>query len=323
MNEKLINNLDINVLSREQYETARQNETLDENALYMVKESDYSTDGLQERLDTIEELIEDGDKLEIRELIWVNPNPDTAFANQTINESLNGWVEGKVYSDYSSFEIEYRNFSGYTSRQTMRFNKGENGDIRAVCGSTGQWTGNLWVGVRNLSVNNSGISIFGGIQSSSAGAWSARQEACVPTRVFGIKIGKRTYNQNQKSVDYIIDEGTEGNWTWVKWNSGKMEEWYSEKKTISITGAQVSKACFCGTITTGLTFPKTFIEAPNFTYNMSSNSGSPAHFMSSSYITTTSTGKVNIYRLASGGASPEVNYTLKYIGRWKLEDSND
>ena len=37
------------------------------------------------------------------------------------------------------------------------------------------------------------------------------------------------------SVDYIVEQGTSGIWTYRKWNSGIAECWGTEKKTATVT----------------------------------------------------------------------------------------
>ena len=119
-------------------------------------------------------------------------------------------------------------------------------------------------------------------------------------------------------VDFIVDEGTSGSWTYRKWTSGIAECWarVAVSTTVNTTwgGLYVSGSLSA----TNISFPFTFTAIPSLTVTLS-GSGAGA-FLVASGTGSTSTTKTGIYEIARGSASStSSNYAINYhaIGRWK------
>lgn len=63
------------------------------------------------------------------------------------------------------------------------------------------------------------------------------------------------------SVDYIVEQGTSGNWTYRKWNSGLAELWYYDLTKSSQTFSAWGSLYYADWAT-GLTFPFAFTSTP-------------------------------------------------------------
>lgn len=61
-------------------------------------------------------------------------------------------------------------------------------------------------------------------------------------------------------VDYVVEEGTSGGWTWRKWNSGIAEAWYRGNYGTVTLSTQLGTDIVSATMQ--LTFPFTFTAVP-------------------------------------------------------------
>ena len=118
--------------------------------------------------------------------------------------------------------------------------------------------------------------------------------------------------------DYIIEQGTSGNWTYRKWNSGTYECWTRLAVNTTVNSTWGSLYVSGSLSATNLTFPITFTAIPVVNVNLS-GSGSGA-FLIASGSASASTTKTGIYEIARGSASTSsVGYAINYyvVGKWK------
>ena len=62
------------------------------------------------------------------------------------------------------------------------------------------------------------------------------------------------------AVDYVVDQGTSGNWTYIKWNSGKCEQWYYGNPGAYTVGTARGNWYSGGDLT--FTYPIEFVNTP-------------------------------------------------------------
>ena len=110
-------------------------------------------------------------------------------------------------------------------------------------------------------------------------------------------------------VDYIVEEGTSGIWTYEKWASGNLKMWGHATGTASFTRTW-GGLYICDAIT--VDYPFTFVSPP--VVNMSSSAVSLVTFGGGS--STVSSVKIQAGR---GTSASSYNYSiaLSVKGRWK------
>lgn len=101
-------------------------------------------------------------------------------------------------------------------------------------------------------------------------------------------------------ADYVVEQGTSGNWTYRKWNSGIYECWVRTGSGSSVT----------------IYFPITFVEQPRIL--ATSGSSQPASIYGSVNVFTrgTSTSKTDIH-FEANVASTTIWADVYVIGKWK------
>ena len=113
-------------------------------------------------------------------------------------------------------------------------------------------------------------------------------------------------------ADYIVEQGTEGIWTWRKWNSGIAECWGVHEGTYSNY-----TTCFggYGYKTDVINYPTNlFAEIPHQFASVRIGSGFGIY--GSDVNTSTATG-TTIYAIGSGSGSSTITAKIHAIGRWK------
>lgn len=119
------------------------------------------------------------------------------------------------------------------------------------------------------------------------------------------------------TVDFIVSEGTDGNWTYRKWESGIAECWGSFSHTFGITsksGSAWYASSYRETFPTGL-----FTSAPdhcNITCNTVVGGGIDG-FQLLGVQTASVTQQFYPYRLESASSSVQAVIQVMAIGRWK------
>lgn len=110
-------------------------------------------------------------------------------------------------------------------------------------------------------------------------------------------------------VDYVVEQGTSGIWTYRKWNSGIAEFWGEYSKTVSIPASghvAITPPAFPFTITNGIV---------NATGGGTAN---PSVFVSYQTVLSTGTGTDIYWRNLSGSAFNNTAWVFMSVkGRWK------
>lgn len=123
---------------------------------------------------------------------------------------------------------------------------------------------------------------------------------------------------NEPIADFVVEQGTSGNWSYRKWNSGIAECWARIAVNTAVNTAWGNLYVSGSLSATNLAFPFTFKAIPMINVNLS-GSGSGA-FLIASGSSSSSTTNTGGYEIARGSASSTatnygVNYDVK--GRWK------
>ena len=114
------------------------------------------------------------------------------------------------------------------------------------------------------------------------------------------------------SVDYIVEQGTSGIWTYRKWNSGIAECW----GIWNGSGSHYAALSYGGAYrVTGLAYPTNlFISAPVLTY--SSYLGG-ALALTGTLVETSSTTTANFYMQSNQTGTKTIQVRAHAIGKWK------
>lgn len=111
--------------------------------------------------------------------------------------------------------------------------------------------------------------------------------------------------------DYIVEQGTSGDWTWRKWKSGIAECWCHEEQNITPTSVTVLGYAGNEYAVGQKLFPITFIATP--TVVVTGNAGTGYTFVS--YANHYATG-VSINLFADSGGTKLVKTSIYAVGRW-------
>jgi hypothetical protein len=137
---------------------------------------------------------------------------------------------------------------------------------------------------------------------------------------FNVPVKAPSLSLGGVKLDFIVDQGKKGDWTFRKWNSGIMECWRRVQITTSVSTAWGSLYSSGAITATNLTYPYAFIETPYLTANlMPFGSGGLLMAPGNSYGSNTQTGAFEITR---GSTVTSAQYLIAYhaIGRWKEEE---
>lgn len=117
--------------------------------------------------------------------------------------------------------------------------------------------------------------------------------------------------------DFIVEAGTNGIWSYRKWNSGMAECWGKQTINTAVSTAWGSLFVSGALWASNVDLPFTFKETPMINANLSANGAGGFLLASGSYpASATQTGGYEIARGTSGAAN---NYVINYDvrGRWK------
>ena len=161
---------------------------------------------------------------------------------------------------------------------------------------------------RSVTLNGATLSFTTGYYNGSANV-----NACVPYKIYGIKY-ERVAPPQVDASDYVIDQGTDGIWTYRKWNSGIAECWASKSFTSGSWNAwgggfDSANQWSFGTYPTGL-----FITTPVIQVSCGGFSASLVEY--GSYGTNTTAPSGWLFRGASGSSMTGV-VGCQAIGKWK------
>lgn len=116
--------------------------------------------------------------------------------------------------------------------------------------------------------------------------------------------------ENFGIADYIVEQGTSGIWTYRKWNSGIAECWGKHEETKTNYSTVGGFYAYYGDIK----YPFTFVEIPQYNYNVQIGSG---FAMPGSGDMGTTTSGTKWYALATGSKSQLCRVYIYVRGRWK------
>jgi hypothetical protein len=121
-------------------------------------------------------------------------------------------------------------------------------------------------------------------------------------------------------VDYVIEQGTDGDWTYRKWASGKAECWASVSFTLTTKSAWTSgSGLYYSNVTPKKAYPASlFVAMPILFTSITGPSGSATLYVLSARDCGSAT-ETDEYRLISSSSSTGASVTLNYhaIGSWK------
>ena len=115
------------------------------------------------------------------------------------------------------------------------------------------------------------------------------------------------------AVDYVVEEGTSGIWTYQKWNSGKAECWGQKVGSYSVNTSSTAYGGFRSSEISH-SFPFTFMDVPFVVATL--GSGSNGSWVNNVQGTTTT--EVKLF-LSSGATQSATDRTIHIhaIGTWK------
>ena len=112
-------------------------------------------------------------------------------------------------------------------------------------------------------------------------------------------------------VDYIIEQGASGMWTYRKWSSGIAECWGSYSETISQLGGVLNGYSYSVVVN----FPSDlFIDVPNVTYSAFLGN---AYALTGTLNTSFTKNLVTLFAVSNTSGSKSSTWQVKAIGRWK------
>lgn len=112
-------------------------------------------------------------------------------------------------------------------------------------------------------------------------------------------------------ADYIVEQGTSGNWGYIKWNSGRYEAWLNDSQSWAMTSLMGSGV--------GYYALKSFdISALGFTaIDNIQVTGNCAAFYISTKVETYSTSSVTLTAMSTGSRTDTVRHFIRIYGKWK------
>lgn len=119
-------------------------------------------------------------------------------------------------------------------------------------------------------------------------------------------------------IDYIVDEGTSGNWKYIKYASGWAEAWYRGNIGQITLGTALATDIVSNSF--HIDFPFAFIETPFCILNYEGNSSGYANVQHSNagLTTTTKSYSIRLSRIGTSSIALQGNTVSCYVkGRWK------
>lgn len=112
------------------------------------------------------------------------------------------------------------------------------------------------------------------------------------------------------NTDYVVAQGTDGIWTYRKWNSGIAECWGIWSGSLTHYATALGGYAYSTTIN----YPTSlFISPPIHTYSAYVGGG----FALTGTVTTAYTDKVVPYAVSNVGGTATVYFYITSVGRWK------
>ena len=244
--------------------------------------------------------------VEVKKLLWTNPSPTSAFAAQKINLNL---------ADYDVVEIHAYAALGtnYSQIVSSSADIGTTGTFIGIKPVEKASTDTTTIMQRSFEVADDGVTFTGGIyRLYSATTIGTAPDVYIPYKIYGIK---NNFNVGSISVvDNVVEQGTSGNWTYRKWNSGIGECWLQYNPGSYTCGTARGSLYSGGNLS--LTYPITFVSYPTVTGNVSL--GTDAYVVWLQF-TSLGTSAAQCRIVSSGSVAANSNYLISvYVtGRWK------
>lgn len=136
---------------------------------------------------------------------------------------------------------------------------------------------------------------------------------------FNVPVRAPSLTLDGVQLDYIVDQGTSGIWTYRLWNSGVAECW--GRKSVTTTIATAWGSLFTSGVLTGtnVALPFTFVDVPCITVALTNNGAGVFLMAAGSWAppSTTTTGAFELVRGTSSTASNSYGLNYQVKGRWK------
>lgn len=233
------------------------------------------------------------DKGQHTNLLWENASPTTSFTAQTISLDLNG---------YDEYEVEFALGSDVLCYDAARASVGKSVFL--------SMNDALSIYRRKVTYSSGSLEFSSASAARVSDTASSTNDDClIPTKIYGIKHNAATTSTIMG--DYVIEEGTEGIWTYRKWNSGIAECWgepQSGALTMSASGSvYVSAAVY-------VSVPAFLKSVDNIAYN-SHNANVIGISNYGTFNITDCTVGVRVQK--STNATDSVKFAARIFGRWK------
>ena len=113
-------------------------------------------------------------------------------------------------------------------------------------------------------------------------------------------------------VDYIVEQGTSGIWTYRKWNSGIAECWGTYTASTAITTSSAAYGGYRSGQITAPNFPFTFASAPTITATSANTGG----YWVNNIVSSTTNAK---FYLSAGSSMAAANRSVAFhvMGKWQ------
>jgi hypothetical protein len=121
------------------------------------------------------------------------------------------------------------------------------------------------------------------------------------------------------TLDYIVEQGTSGIWTYRKWSSGIAECWGRKSITATINTAWGSLYSSGSLTESNVTLPFAFAEVPCINVTLTCNGAGVFLMVPGAWAppSTTTTGAFELVRGTSSTASNSYGFNYQVKGRWK------
>ena len=130
-------------------------------------------------------------------------------------------------------------------------------------------------------------------------------------------LNKALKDLKERDADYVEDRGTDGVWTWEKWNSGKAECWGDSELTVTRSAWTAAGNVFCADGTEALP-DGLFNSAPDVTPSIKGKTdGNFAGWAGCFLPSDSTTAKYRIYRHNNYATTSTVLTHLLCVGTWK------
>ena len=136
---------------------------------------------------------------------------------------------------------------------------------------------------------------------------------------FNVPVSAPSLALDGVQLDYIVEQGTSGIWTYRKWNSGIAECWGRKSVSTTITtawGSLFSSGALAGS---NVELPFTFKDVPCITVALTNNGAGVFLMAAGSWAppSTTTTGAFELVRGTSSSTSNSYGFNYQVKGRWK------